>query len=152
MYGLVRTASAVVIVLGLSAAAAPGARADVTYDSFGQWFDALANGDHHGPRSPGIGRCADRYGCAGKNDHSSARDAGRGSDRSRGGNEGSQRGGGPAQSGGTGGGSASTGGGSGGSTSGGGGAGDTGGGGGAGDTGGGGGGDTGGGGQGDGGG
>ena len=50
MYGLLRTASAVVIVLGLNAGAVPSARADVAYDSFGQWFDAFRNGDHHGPR------------------------------------------------------------------------------------------------------
>ena len=51
MYGLLRTASAVVIVLGLNAGAVPSAQADVVYDSFGQWFDALGKGDHHGPRS-----------------------------------------------------------------------------------------------------
>ena len=64
MYWLLRSASAVVIVLGLSAGAASSAKADVAYDSFGQWFDALSKGDHHGPRSFGVGRCADAYaGC-----------------------------------------------------------------------------------------
>ncbi len=97
MYGLLRTASAVVIVLGLNAGAVPSARAAVAYDSFGQWFDAFRNGDHHGPR-PGIGRCAERA-CGGNNNHSFGRTDNAGGNQGRGGT--GQQGGGGAGAGGT---------------------------------------------------
>src|SRR5919106_5940073 len=65
MHSLLRSAAAAVIVLGLSGAA-PEARADVVYDSFGQLFDAIVSGDHSGQRSHSVNHCSGSYsGCSG---------------------------------------------------------------------------------------
>ena len=71
MHSLLRSAAAAAIILGLSAGAAPDARADVAHDSFGNWFDAVVSGDHSGDRSRGVNRCADPYaGCNNNNGRS----------------------------------------------------------------------------------
>ena len=103
MHSLLRSAAAAVIVLGLTAGAAPEARADVAYDSFGKWFDAIVSGDHNGQRSHSVDRCAGSYsGCSGnapaafnRNGHADGPVANRPGDR----DEATDRGG-PAQDGG----------------------------------------------------
>ena len=73
MHMLLRSASAVVIILGLSAGAVPDAKADVAYTGFGAWFNALVKGDHNGHASLRVGRCADPYqGCNNNGDRSGA--------------------------------------------------------------------------------
>ena len=61
MQSLLRAAPAAVIILGLSAGVAPGARADVAYDSFGDFFDAIVSGNHSGDASRSVNRCAGSY-------------------------------------------------------------------------------------------
>ena len=48
MRSLLRSASGVVLVLGLSAGAIADARADTEYKNFGELFDAILSGDHTG--------------------------------------------------------------------------------------------------------
>jgi hypothetical protein len=85
MHSLLRPAVAAVMALGLSAGAADDARADVAYDSFGKWFDAIVTGDHSGPRSHGVNRCSESYSGCGGNGHPAAHrpDRDEASDRGR---------------------------------------------------------------------
>jgi hypothetical protein len=64
MRSLLRSASGVVLVLGLSAGAIADARADTEYKNFGELFDAILSGDHTGRIDRNIGRCSGSYGCS----------------------------------------------------------------------------------------